>query len=169
MTQLVRDCSSWQGTDLFNRILRWWATAPMPSRAPAPRVDPSLRSPLASEAEARIRALFESGRLAEARNLAIQEAEKIPESEKLRKWVQLLHPLPSRSAGPASGRSRDQEEAWLRQHASDYQGQWVALAGDRLICASHEFSEVRKAVQKGGYGVNALVLHVWWTDTVRDE
>lgn len=38
---------------------------------------------------------------------------------------------------------RGDEYEWLRRHAGEYRGQWVALAGDRLVSSAPTLRELR--------------------------
>jgi hypothetical protein len=45
-------------------------------------------------------------------------------------------------AVPVADRPREAEFAWLREHASEYAGQWVALDGARLLGAAPKLEEL---------------------------
>lgn len=51
---------------------------------------------------------------------------------------------------PASGRSLEGEKRWLRAHAGEYPGCWLALDGDRLIAADPDLDVVRAAASQDG-------------------
>lgn len=48
---------------------------------------------------------------------------------------------------------------WLLEHAHEYRGQWVALAGDRLIAHGTDRSAVRAAHQAAGFDASQVLLH----------
>jgi len=109
------------------------------------------------EANQEIRRLSERGRMRDAWVIARWASAKRRDSELLARWAEVLKPTPARAAGPATGRPRRREESWLRRHAREYQGQWVALLGDRLIAASPRFSEVRQSVRAVGCASDVLL------------
>jgi len=111
-------------------------------------------------ADREVRALLESGQVRAAASIAGWASSKRPDSERLCRWDSLLNPPPPRTAGPASGRSRRPEHAWLRRHAAGYQGQWVALTGDRLVAAGPDLSEVRSRVRSAGCAEGVLLHFV---------
>jgi hypothetical protein len=48
---------------------------------------------------------------------------------------------------------------WLREHAHEYPGEWVALLGDRLIAHGTERETVRAAHQAAGLDAGQVLLH----------
>lgn len=42
------------------------------------------------------------------------------------------------------------EYRWLREHAAEYAGQWVALEGDRLLSHGVDMREVHRTARSGG-------------------
>ncbi len=48
---------------------------------------------------------------------------------------------------------------WLREHAHEYRGQWVALAGDRLVAHGSEREVVRAAHEAVGLDASQVLLH----------
>lgn len=61
------------------------------------------------------------------------------------------------STKPPKDRSR--ENAWLEKHRDEYDGQWVALDGDRLLAHGYEFKDVIAAARNAGV-MDALVFIV---------
>lgn len=96
----------------------------------------------------RLTRLVEEGRVEEARRLAPDLAAKWPESRPLQHLARVLEPpkvLPNRSGPP--GRRIDRDEAWLREHAREYPGCWIATYEDRLIAADPNLERVLEAVR----------------------
>ena len=48
---------------------------------------------------------------------------------------------------------------WLREHSHEYRGQWVALAGNRLVAHGTDRAEVRAAHQAAGLNNGQVLLH----------
>jgi hypothetical protein len=48
---------------------------------------------------------------------------------------------------------------WLREHAHEYPGEWVALLGDRLIAHGPDRAAVRAAHQAAGLDAGQVLLH----------
>jgi Family of unknown function (DUF5678) len=48
---------------------------------------------------------------------------------------------------------------WLREHAHEYRGQWVALAGDRLVAHGSDRETVRAAHKAAGLDASQVLLH----------
>ena len=46
-------------------------------------------------------------------------------------------------------RPRDGEYAWLREHGSEYAGQWVALDGGRLLGAAAKLNDLLRQLSPG--------------------
>jgi hypothetical protein len=48
---------------------------------------------------------------------------------------------------------------WLREHAREYRGQWVALAGDRLVAHGSNEAEVWAAAEAVGLIADRVLIH----------
>src|SRR2546421_6663472 len=87
------------------------------------------------------------------------------EQHQLRRWLaeqaaSSPSPIETRQVAPmAAPQGMTLEAAWLDAHRDEYAGQWVALDGDRLICASANAKEVYAAAQVAGI-VDALIVRV---------
>lgn len=74
-----------------------------------------------------------------------------PDSPRVRHWAEVLEPPRVLPKEPASVKAFSSEEiAWLKAHASEYPGCWIALDESRLIAADPELSVVRKAAKEDG-------------------
>jgi transcriptional regulator with XRE-family HTH domain len=60
-------------------------------------------------------------------------------------------------ARPARPIDRSRELRWLADHRQQYSGQWVALAGDRLIASGLNPKDVFRAARRSG--VNRPLVH----------
>jgi hypothetical protein len=104
-------------------------------------IDPEERADL----EELIR-LVEKSRVPQARELVVRLVEKWPDSPSVRHWARVLEPpcvLPRWGAA----RSLERERAWLREHAQEYPGCWLAVYEDRLIAASPDRRSVVQAAR----------------------
>jgi len=147
--------ASWQPLQTFSESIRG------PARLLGVVVGKYMQGPAFEDAASReIRETLEQGQLQDARALAMWASASRPDSEPLARWAALLKPARARVAGPASGRRRRAEATWLRQHASGYAGQWVALDGDRLIAAGASLSEIRRKLRETGCAEQALLHFV---------
>lgn len=45
---------------------------------------------------------------------------------------------------------RQREIEWMKRHAKEYAGQYVALLGDRLVAHADNFGEVQRLVEQAG-------------------
>jgi hypothetical protein len=85
----------------------------------------------------------------EARRLAPELARQWPDSAELRHFARVLEPprvIPSPPGPPA--RRFDRDHAWLREHAREYPGCWLATLEDRLIAADPSAERVLKVVRE---------------------
>src|SRR5436190_12583745 len=92
--------------------------------------------------------LVEEGRVEDARRLAPELAAKWPDSPAAQHWARVLEPpkvIPNRPGPP--GRSFERDYAWLREHAAEYPGCWIATYEDRLIAANPDLQQVLAAVR----------------------
>lgn len=104
----------------------------------------------------RIQALLELADLRGARKL-LQEARERgslePELEKLEK---LLAP-PTYELIPADNRDRSDEIQWLKEHANEYRGQWVAVLENQLLAHSPVLRDLMRRLDEVAPGVPALL------------
>ena len=97
----------------------------------------------------------------------LRQIDQLPLSEQSRLRALLNEkPLPAPAKPPRDKRLPDQPwpEAqaamkWLREHAHEYRGQWVALAGDRLVAHGSERELVRAAHEAAGLDASQVLLH----------
>jgi hypothetical protein len=97
----------------------------------------------------------------------LRQIDQLPLSEQSRLRALLNEkPLPAAAKPPRDKRLPDRPwpEAqaamkWLREHAHEYRGQWVALAGDRLIAHGSERELVRAVHEAAGLDASQVLLH----------
>src|SRR5688572_1443111 len=56
-----------------------------------------------------------------------------PDAERVQHYARVLEPPRVVAVGPATGYSLEREKPWLKTHAHEYPGCWLALDGPRLI------------------------------------
>jgi len=61
-------------------------------------------------------------------------------------------------------KDRSKENAWLAEHRDQYDGQWVALDGDRLLAHGHKLKEVAATARAEGV-MDALFIKAEGSDT----
>jgi len=90
----------------------------------------------------RIRELVEADKVEGARRL-LAEALKEDQGEDLSGWQRVLAKgKPIRVGGGDLDFDRTPEVTWIREKSAPYQGQWVALLGDKLLAHSKSLDEV---------------------------
>jgi hypothetical protein len=104
-----------------------------------------------------LRVLLEEGNVEGARRLIADMAPRWPDSAEVQHFARVLAPPRTSVARGKPSRNLDREVAWLRQHAHEYPGQWVAVYEDRLIAADPSFSAVRAAVRQTPNAAGALL------------
>jgi hypothetical protein len=88
--------------------------------------------------EEQIRSLVEEGRILEARDLLKTAGDQVPAESNLRR---ILGP-PRVSKSDILDVDRSPEFRWLKKHAEEYQGQWVALVEENLVASSATLKEL---------------------------
>jgi hypothetical protein len=110
------------------------------------------------ESLTQLRSQLERGDVEGAREFVGQLAKRWPASERVDYWALVLAPPVARIASGARGRPLDRERAWLKAHAQEYPGCWLAVYGDRLIASDPDLrvvlAETRKAL-----GAEGALLH----------
>ena len=90
-------------------------------------------------------ALAEGAHLS-ARRLAEEGAARYPETDLLRQFAAVLAPPQVARSGPGAPLSYAESSRWLREHAAEYPGQWVALRGGMLLASASTLKDLRAQV-----------------------
>src|SRR5438552_299234 len=77
----------------------------------------------------RLRGLLSDGDVEAARALAREMQDRWPGSDVVRYWARVLAPPEVSVEHGERSRPLDRERAWLRQHADEYSGCWLAVYG----------------------------------------
>ena len=93
-----------------------------------------------------------------ARVLAGQLASKWPAEERVQHYARVLAPPAARLAPGGPDRPLDLEYAWLRAHARDYPGCWIAVFEDQLVAADPDLNLVLSVV-RAAPGAEDALLH----------
>ena len=123
-----------------------------------------IEAPVGSSEEAlladlqQLMALVEDSRVEEARALAPVLAARWPESQAVQHMARVLEPPKAAPTGRKSGRPLDREREWLRSHAQEYPGCWLAVYEDRLIAADPDRLTV-VAAARAALGEEGALLH----------
>jgi hypothetical protein len=105
----------------------------------------------------RIRRLLEErADIRGARRLLAEAREHGSLEPELEEFEKLLAP-PTYKLTPAEGLDRSSELQWLREHAKEYRGQWVAVLQDRLLAHSPILREVTRHLEEVAPGAPALL------------
>jgi hypothetical protein len=102
---------------------------------------------LAEELE-RVRALLDAGWVEEARRLASELAVRRPEDPDAQRLARVLAPPKVIASRVRAGRTHEAERAWLKAHAREYPGRWLAAYEDRLIAADPALARVLQSVRQ---------------------
>jgi hypothetical protein len=106
---------------------------------------------------ARLRALVEASRVEEARSLIKQLEIQWPESEEVQHFARVLAPPRARRIAGGPTRSLERENRWIRAHAREYPGCWIAVVGDRFVAADPELARVMEIVEQDNTVVDPLL------------
>lgn len=90
--------------------------------------------------------LVSNGRVPEARRRIRVLAEQRPEHAGARKVAEALGP-PRAVPRWGATRSRLKEIAWLREHAREYPGEWLAVLDDQLLAHAGSLRGVRRVLE----------------------
>jgi hypothetical protein len=89
-----------------------------------------------------VRLAIRAGAYLFARNMANQGAELHPEDAELQKMARILAPPRVVDADIPRSRSVRANHDWLRENASEYEGQWIALRHGTLLASGRSAREV---------------------------
>jgi hypothetical protein len=107
-------------------------------------------APTLDEAIEHLVALVNTSRVNEARVYVKELVKNWPESERVQHWDRVLEPPRILGWKPAAGGDISGEKAWLKAHAHEYPGCWIALLGDRMIAVDEDLDKVRAAARADG-------------------
>jgi hypothetical protein len=106
-----------------------------------------------------IRTLLEADRITEARQL-VELLLKASPSLQLEQWAQMLAPPVAHSGEQETGTGSSSARQWLRQHAKEYAGQWVALREGALLGANTSRVALHQSLQRSGALEGALFVRL---------
>jgi Arc/MetJ-type ribon-helix-helix transcriptional regulator len=107
----------------------------------------------------RVQSLLGAQQFLAAQTEVAKAATDHPEHSWLQRANRVLNPRRV-TTSPASGSDRTREFAWLRLHSEAYRGQWVALLGDELLVADHDFDVVLREVRSKAPNDKPLVHRI---------
>lgn len=108
---------------------------------------------------AEVHSLLTENRVEQARALTRDLAARFPESEAAQRYARVLAPPVARSVPGIKAQPRDQERAWLREHAREYPGCWLAVLGDRLLAADPDAQVVLLRLRELPEGEQAVLFY----------
>ena len=118
--------------------------------------DASVRIATPDEALQTLVDLVSQSRVPEARSLAPEFVARWPEDAPLRRFATVIEP-PRATVNPAvPTRPYGQEWAWIRAHAREYPGCWMAVLNDQLLAADPDLEVVVRAARAAEGGHLAL-------------
>jgi hypothetical protein len=90
-----------------------------------------------------LRDLLDAEDIEGARRFVKELEVRWPDSERVRHYAHVLAPPVVRMRGDIRVRPLNNEWEWLRQHAHEHPGCWLAVLGDQLVAADPDGSVVR--------------------------
>jgi Family of unknown function (DUF5678) len=123
----------------------------------ARRLDPDSQAPTPETFLAEIQAIFNSGTLRGAREVAERGLALFPDHPELRRLHHALRPYEVRSIPGKNAPDRRETYEWLRQNAEKYKGQWVAVLGGHLVAASPQLARVIEEVDRISFDAPPLL------------
>jgi hypothetical protein len=106
----------------------------------------------------RLRSLLEEEDVEGARAMVKELVERWPDSERVRHLAHVLESPRTRVLHGERGRPLHREHAWLRQHAAEYPGCWLAVFEDRLVAADPDLGTVIRETRRA-LGSEGALLH----------
>jgi hypothetical protein len=118
---------------------------------------PSEDAAAVAEDMARLRAYLEHGDVNSAREFVKELEQRWPDSDRVRRFARLLAPPVVRTIPGTPSRSFRDEHNWLREHAHNYPGCWLAVLEDRLVAADPHLRTVLDTVRQTPGAETALI------------
>ncbi len=95
-----------------------------------------------------------------ARELAHQGNRIFPEDRRLQQAMAVLAPPVVRGTRPAQSLHLTASQRWLKEHASQYTGQWVAVRGGTLLGSAATLQELHERIGIEGQAASTIVVKV---------
>jgi len=115
-----------------------------------------------------LRSLVEANDVEGARALAPRILERWPDSRRTQHWARVLEPAKATVLHGYPNESFRQEHDWLRRHAHEYPGCWIAVKGDRLIAADPSLRRVYELIRET-VGATGALIHFQWSDAALER
>jgi hypothetical protein len=106
-----------------------------------PEPDRTDQEQLAADLQ-HLRDLLEADRVPEARRFVKELEQRWPEAERVQHYARVLEPPKVRMRPDLPARSSEREVQWVKDHAREYPGCWLAIHEDRLIAADPDLQVV---------------------------
>jgi hypothetical protein len=114
----------------------------------------------AKDFERAIRLALQAGALLMARQLSELGAQRYPDHAKLQKFARILAPPRVIDAHLPPDPNAGADIEWLKTHADEYRGQWVAIQGGELLASAPTMQELA-AIIGNPKGTGILVTKVY--------
>lgn len=105
-----------------------------------------------------VKRYVEAGRLHEARQFLEAVSQTLGPSDKLAYWQRVLAKTKVLPSTPASSVGNFANAAWLRHHARQYQGQWIALREGILLGVHQNHRGLYQQLRDSGTESGAMVI-----------
>jgi hypothetical protein len=104
-----------------------------------------------------LRSLLERQDIPGARAWIERLQQRWPDAPQVQRFAHTLAPPEVTVVHDAPKPSRSREHQWLRDHAREYPGCWLAVSGDALVAADPHFAVVLAAAKKTGCPQDVLL------------
>lgn len=92
--------------------------------------------------------------------LAQQGGRLFPEHERIQQATQVLASPVGRIMPGLQAKDLSASQIWLREHASEYRGQWVAVREGQLLGAAESLQELTAVIDQAEDSANTIVSKV---------
>lgn len=121
-------------------------------------IDPAMAT--ADQLHREVKALSSTGGIADARVMVERAQERFPEDPRFGEWKRVLAPVEVRPGPPADPEliGGDELQRWIRAHALEYSGEWVAVGKNGLVANAKTASDLKAKLV--GSVENSVVFRV---------
>jgi hypothetical protein len=95
-----------------------------------------------------------------ARELAQQGSKLFPADTRVQQATAVLSPPVVRATRPEQGLLLEASQRWLKEHASRYKGQWIAVGDGTLLGAAPTLQELYKQLGPEGKMAHTVIVKV---------
>jgi hypothetical protein len=101
-----------------------------------------------------------------ARDLAERGRKLFPNNERIRRLAAVLTPAVILGSRPSQPHGLELSQQWIREYASSYKNQWIAVQEGKLLGVASTLRELHEKLGPGGKAPSIIIVKVLPNGTI---